>query len=51
MQPMVNIALRAARGASQKLTRAIDRPDLIKVTGTDTGGRVNPSSTTVRIVS
>lgn len=31
MQPMVTIALRAAREAEQLISRAIDRPDLLKV--------------------
>ena len=31
MQPMANLALRAARKASQHIARAYDRPDLIKV--------------------
>ncbi len=31
MQPMVNIALRAAREAGLRITRAFDRPDLVKI--------------------
>ena len=31
MQPMATIALRAAREASLKITRAFDRPDLVKI--------------------
>jgi myo-inositol-1(or 4)-monophosphatase len=31
MQPMANLALRAARLAGQHITRAYDRPDLIKI--------------------
>ncbi len=31
MQPMANIALRAARSAAQVITRALDRPDLVKI--------------------
>ena len=31
MQPMVNIALRAAREAGLNITRAFDRPDLIRI--------------------
>lgn len=31
MQPMANMALRAARAAGKQITRAFDRPDLIRV--------------------
>ena len=30
MEPMINIALRAAREAARHIVRAYDRPDLVK---------------------
>ena len=32
MEPMINIALRAAREAARHIVRAYDRPDLVKTT-------------------